>query len=175
MGFTTRFLRVREERGRLITATRLSISDHNEFKRGREYPLLVVSGSVSRGAWIRCASEDWQILYHEGRRSHKRIEKENYRTLLRSAWANQIDRARKRRRPRAPFIYPHRTNGEAERTVCQWKSRQREIETSWYLRHYLRYEANVGFFLSVSSELWRGRQFAKWYTERTVLLKNLKF
>jgi len=124
-----RFLRVREERGRLITATRLSITDHNEFKRGREYPLLVVSGSVSRGAWIRCASEDWRILYHEGR-SHKRIEKENYRTLLCSAWANQIDRAKKRRRPRAPFIYPHWTNGEAERTVCQWKSRQREIETS---------------------------------------------
>jgi len=60
---------------RLITATRFSISNRDEFKRSREYPLLVVSGSVSRGAWIHCVSGDWQILYHKAR-SHRRIERE---------------------------------------------------------------------------------------------------
>lgn len=36
----------RTDRGQLITATRFSINHRDEFKRGREYPLLVVSESV---------------------------------------------------------------------------------------------------------------------------------
>lgn len=112
-------------RGQLITATRFSISDRDEFKRGREYPLLAVSGSVSRDAWMHCAPGDRRTLHHQGE-IPRDGEKEPRGPVDAGCsapwivWASQIDRARKRRRPRSIYLFAPNEwrNSTRNRTNC---------------------------------------------------------
>lgn len=168
-------------RDRLITATRFSISDRDEFKRGREYPLLVVSGSVSRDAWIRCAPGDRRTLHHQAEiLSHgtERKSQEDQRmlaALLRGSRGRVRPIARGSAEDRALHLSVRTaTNGvvqrEAERTNCLpmeiTPARNRNFRR-YPARRHLRRGTNCPIFfpsfLFSLTLLNYECQFARWY------------
>lgn len=170
-----RFSRARRreygEHGRLITATRLSISDRDEFKRGREYPLVHYSSLADRyrvvreyGLHVRGLTDTTsqaEILWDRGekrRNTHCSVDR-----------VGESDRSREEAPKTACSIYLSALNKwwslTAKPNCLPMKiTPARSRNFRWYLR---RRGANrpiffIFFFATAfSPELWRTRQFAK--------------